>query len=200
MSWRELFQINRFTKTLYTNSRNHCEVDKIALHAFHDYNIKVISTMSWRHMGECRYSSTILDFGTKWTWAVSFMLWPFYPWGNSYGCPLIRRRGWPQIWSGRWGLEKNPLPLLGIEHTAHHYTEWVISDMESGNKQSDKCATLVGVQGYSICVLQILKWNKTSTTCQQLSPLVDARNPTILQNPTKAYFWHFYFKSTVSLN
>jgi hypothetical protein len=36
-------------------------------------------------MGEWRYSSTILDLGTRWRWVVSFMPWPLYPWGKREG-------------------------------------------------------------------------------------------------------------------
>jgi hypothetical protein len=33
--------------------------------------LNYLSTMPWRHMGEWRYSSTILDLGTRWKWVVA---------------------------------------------------------------------------------------------------------------------------------
>jgi hypothetical protein len=56
----------------------------------------------WRHMGELRYSSNILDLGTRWRWVVSFILRPLYP-----RYPLGRRLGGPQSRSGSCGEEKN---------------------------------------------------------------------------------------------
>jgi hypothetical protein len=35
-----------------------------------------------RYMGEWRYSSTVLDIGTRWRWVVSFTPRPLYPRGN----------------------------------------------------------------------------------------------------------------------
>jgi hypothetical protein len=35
--------------------------------------------MPWGHIREWRYSSTILDFGTRWRWVVSFTPRPLYP-------------------------------------------------------------------------------------------------------------------------
>jgi hypothetical protein len=35
--------------------------------------------MPWRRMGEWRYSSTILDLGTRWRWVVSYTPRPLYP-------------------------------------------------------------------------------------------------------------------------
>jgi hypothetical protein len=59
--------------------------------------------MPWRHMGEWRYSSTILDPGTRWRWVVKFMPRSFYPHGNSPWYQLNRRLGGPQSRSGRNG-------------------------------------------------------------------------------------------------
>jgi hypothetical protein len=38
-----------------------------------------LGTISWRRMGECRYSSTFFDFSTSWKWVVSFTPLPLYP-------------------------------------------------------------------------------------------------------------------------
>jgi hypothetical protein len=53
-------------------------------------------TMPWRHMGEWRYSSTILDLSTRWWWLASFMPWPLYPLGK----PLV-----PTEQEARWAPE-----------------------------------------------------------------------------------------------
>jgi hypothetical protein len=47
--------------------------------------------MPWRHMGEWRYSSTILDIGTRWRWVVSFTPLPLNPRGKTLRYPLDRR-------------------------------------------------------------------------------------------------------------
>jgi hypothetical protein len=61
--------------------------------------------MPWRHMGEWRYSSVILDFGTRWKWVVSFRSRPLYLGGNGPMKPLGRRLVGPQTRSGRRGEE-----------------------------------------------------------------------------------------------
>jgi hypothetical protein len=40
--------------------------------------------MPWRHMGEWRYSSAILELGTIWKWVVSFMPRPLLPHGTHW--------------------------------------------------------------------------------------------------------------------
>jgi hypothetical protein len=60
-------------------------------------------------MGEWRYSSTILDLGTRWRWVVSFTDRPLHP-----RYPLDMRLSGPQSQSGRCGEDKI-LPLPGIE-------------------------------------------------------------------------------------
>jgi hypothetical protein len=65
-------------------------------------------------MGQWRYSSTILDLGTRWRWVVSFMPRPFTPGGKSPRYTLDKRLGGPQCRSGRCGLEKNLFPPAGI--------------------------------------------------------------------------------------
>jgi hypothetical protein len=66
-------------------------------------------------MAEWRYSSTILDLGTRWRWVVSFMPRSLYPRGNSHHFPLDTRLGGPQRRSGHCGEEKSVLSLSGIE-------------------------------------------------------------------------------------
>jgi hypothetical protein len=70
--------------------------------------------MPWRHRGKWRYSSNILDLGTRLRWVVSFTPRPHYPRGKSLRYPLDRRLGGGGSRSGRCGLDKI-LPLLGNE-------------------------------------------------------------------------------------
>jgi hypothetical protein len=53
--------------------------------------LKLLSTMPWRQR-EWRYSSTILDLGIRWRWAVRFMPLLLYPQGKSLLYPVDR--GW----------------------------------------------------------------------------------------------------------
>jgi hypothetical protein len=61
-------------------------------------------------MGETRYSSTILDLGTKWRRVISFTPWLIYPQGNRYGYPLDKRLGGTHSQSGPCGEEKIVAP------------------------------------------------------------------------------------------
>jgi hypothetical protein len=74
-----------------------------------------LTTTPWRRVGEWRYSSNILHLGTKWRRVASFTPRPFYPRGNGPRYPLDRRLGGPKSRSGRCGVEKDLLPLPGIE-------------------------------------------------------------------------------------
>jgi hypothetical protein len=48
----------------------------------------------WRHVGEWRYSTTILDLSTGWRWVFIFMPWLLYPWRKSPQYSFDRRLGW----------------------------------------------------------------------------------------------------------
>jgi hypothetical protein len=69
--------------------------------------LNYLSTMPQSYMKEWRYSSTILDLGTRWSWVVSFTPRPLYPRTNRPWYPLERRLGGPQSQSGCYGEEKN---------------------------------------------------------------------------------------------
>jgi hypothetical protein len=56
----------------------------------------------WRHIGQWRYSSTILDLGTRWRWVVNFTPRPLYLRENRPRYSLDRRIGGPQSRSGQW--------------------------------------------------------------------------------------------------
>jgi hypothetical protein len=81
--------------------------------------------MLWRCMGEWRYSSTILDFSTKWRWVVGFMFLMLYPRGKSLRYQLARSLDGPQHQSGYCGDEKFWTPI--IQHVACHYTDCAIT-------------------------------------------------------------------------
>jgi hypothetical protein len=72
----------------------------------------VIKHYAMKTYGKWRYSSIILNLGTRWRWVVSLTPLPLYPrgWGPRYS--LDRRLDEPQSWSGLYGEEKNILPLL----------------------------------------------------------------------------------------
>jgi hypothetical protein len=47
--------------------------------------------MPWRHRGEWRCSSTVLDLGTRWRWVVNFTPLPLNPRGKNPRCRLYRK-------------------------------------------------------------------------------------------------------------
>jgi hypothetical protein len=69
--------------------------------------LNLLDSMPWKYMGKWRYSSTILDLGTRWRWVVSFISVTLYPRWKNPRYPLERRLGGPQIQSGLCGEEKN---------------------------------------------------------------------------------------------
>jgi hypothetical protein len=86
--------------------------------------------MTWRHMVEWRCSSTILDFGNRCRWVVSFTPRPRYP-----RYPLDRRLGGPRSLSVRCGGEKY-LALIGnrtpaVQRVPRRYTVWATSTQRS---------------------------------------------------------------------
>jgi hypothetical protein len=74
-----------------------------------------LSITQWRHMGESRYTSTILGLDTRWRWVVSFKPRPLYPWGKSSRYPSDRRLDGPQSRFGCREVEKNLLPVPWIK-------------------------------------------------------------------------------------
>jgi hypothetical protein len=70
--------------------------------------------MPRRHMREWRYSSTILDLGTSWRWAISFTPQPLYLRERVHGTHWIG--GWVGLATGLDSVEKRkPLNISGIE-------------------------------------------------------------------------------------
>jgi hypothetical protein len=91
-------------------------------------------------MGEWKYSSTILDLGTRCKWVVSFTLLPLYSRGNRPRHPLDRKLGGPQSRSGRCEEDKN-LPPAGnttrsVQPVARHYTDWAIPNPLAPRKKN----------------------------------------------------------------
>jgi hypothetical protein len=66
-------------------------------------------------MAEWRYSSIILNLGTRWMRVATFTPLPFKPQGNGPRYPMDRRLGGPQSRTGRCDDEKNALFPPGIE-------------------------------------------------------------------------------------
>jgi hypothetical protein len=58
-------------------------------------------------MGEWKYSSTIIDLGTRWRWVVSFTALPLYPRENSPGTHWIG--GWVSPRDGLDAAEKRKI-------------------------------------------------------------------------------------------
>jgi hypothetical protein len=78
--------------------------------------------MPWRHMGEWKYSSSILDCGTIWRCVISFMSGRLYRQAQSLRYPMDRTLGWAPEW-----IRKNLLPLLGIKPCPScHHIDWTI--------------------------------------------------------------------------
>lgn len=97
-----------------------------------------LSTIPWRHVGQWRYSSTILKCNTKWRWLVSFISLLLYPQGNRPWYPLDWKLKGLQSQLGCCGEEKMSLALVGIEPcfldcaahrlVAGHHTDWAVPD------------------------------------------------------------------------
>jgi hypothetical protein len=69
--------------------------------------------MTTRHMGEWRYSSTILDLGTRWMWVVSCTDRVLYPRETAPGTQWIGGLSGPR--TGFYGMERRKLNSLRCE-------------------------------------------------------------------------------------
>jgi hypothetical protein len=87
--------------------------------------------MPWRNVGEQRYSSSILDFNTRWRRVVSLASRPLYPRN-----PFDRWLGDSRSWSGRCGEEKNLAPAEIRTPAVRRYTDWAIIQTVISNSVS----------------------------------------------------------------
>jgi hypothetical protein len=108
--------------------------------AKHLYKGKVIPELNWlrstpwRRITELRYSSTILNVGSRWRWVVGFTPRPLYPTGDSSRYPLCGRLNGPQSRSGRYGEEEKSLAPTdnrtwtprSSSPSCSRYTDWAI--------------------------------------------------------------------------
>jgi hypothetical protein len=80
----------------------------------------LIKHMQWRCMGEWRYSSTILDLGTRWRWVVSFTTQPLCLWYL-----LGRILSGPHNYSLTHGAEPflRSCQLCSYSRTSQHFME-----------------------------------------------------------------------------
>jgi hypothetical protein len=93
--------------------------------------IMLLSIVTLRHIAEWRYSSTILNLGTRWKWMFIFTPCHFTPGDTLQGTHWIR--DWVNPRAGLNTMEKNLLPLLGIDPGRPAlYTEWTIKDPKNG--------------------------------------------------------------------
>jgi hypothetical protein len=81
-------------------------------------------------VGEWKYSSTILDSGTRWKWVFRLTGQPLYFWGQNPRYPQGRMLGGSHSRSGRCGGEKNITiarnRTRAVQHVARRYTDWAI--------------------------------------------------------------------------
>jgi hypothetical protein len=125
--------------------------------------LKYLSTTPWRRVGEWRYSSTIVDFGTKWRWVVSFSHRPLYKRGRSFRYPLDSTYGgWaPEpVWALRNRkkiscVSGNRTPA--VQPVAHRYTNW----STRGSPKNTVSSWVWGSQRGSYEEVYILGYNVT---------------------------------------
>jgi hypothetical protein len=86
--------------------------------------INLLRTTAWRRMREWRYSSTILNLGTKWRWVASFAPRLFCP-----PPPVGEEDGWVSglVWT-MWRREKFVVPAgnrtPAAQTLVRRYNEW----------------------------------------------------------------------------
>jgi hypothetical protein len=132
-------------------------------------------------MREWRYSSTILDLGTRWRWVFSFALRPLYFWWNIKLYPLDRRLSGYQDPCEHCGEEKNLTPAengtpvvkpvacchadwatpTSVICTSTYIQEWI--GYFFFHEQWTACKILVG--RYCIIHHAAPNWPQTTTAC-----------------------------------
>jgi hypothetical protein len=102
--------INIITSIIHLKAKLNSMSQAYLAHCVHgreDKKGKVVPVLKLiQHVwGERRYSSTFLDFGTRWRWVVSFMPRPLCHRGKSPQYPLNMRLGRPQSRRGTWAVQ-----------------------------------------------------------------------------------------------
>jgi hypothetical protein len=120
--------------------------------------------MPRRHTGEWRNSSTILELGTRWEWALSFTPLLIYHPGKRPRERVDRRGGGPS--AGMKAVEKRKISCSpagnrtpAIHPVAHYQTDWAIPalhDVSIQQRKSNMCGESVGEVKNAY---KILLWN-----------------------------------------
>jgi hypothetical protein len=96
--------------------------------------LKQLSTTLLKWMGEWRYTSNSIDFGTRWRWKVCLTPLPLYPRGKSPRYPLDGRLSRPKSVFGRCGEENNTCTAVNrtrtVQALARRYTDRAIPSPE----------------------------------------------------------------------
>jgi hypothetical protein len=69
----------------------------------------------WRRIEAWSYNSDIIDLSNGWSWVISFTPRPLYVRWKGPRYSLDKRLGAPQSRTGRCGVEKNYVPVSGID-------------------------------------------------------------------------------------
>jgi hypothetical protein len=77
-------------------------------------SLSLIKHQPMKTYSQWRYSSTILDLGTRRRRVVSFTLRPLCSQGKELRCPLVRRLSGHEIRSGRCGVQKISYPFWSL--------------------------------------------------------------------------------------
>jgi hypothetical protein len=94
-------------------------------HKWLDYSVsKIYSKVKVRRVWEWRYSSTILEFGIRWRWVVTFTPRRLYSWENGPRYPFDRRLGGPQSRAGHCWRVKPLAPAF--QTVARRYIDLAI--------------------------------------------------------------------------
>jgi hypothetical protein len=89
-----------------------CHISKATLLVKLNFSLHITKYYAMKmYWGSRSTAPCILNVGTKWRWAVSFMPQLLHCWGKSLWYPFDRRLGGPLSWSG-CGCEEEEIPSL----------------------------------------------------------------------------------------
>jgi hypothetical protein len=106
--------------------------------------------MPWKHMGEWRYSSTLLDLGTRCRWVVSFILLLLHPWKRAPGTHWIG--GWVRPRVDLDSVEKRKILHCWESNLGRPASSLSLCQLQKQRRQS------------LISILFIIKYNTSSVT------------------------------------